>query len=161
MNNCIFRHASPEDADSVFSLYRSLTGTPYCAWDETYPAREHVTDDLAAQALYALYDGPELVAAATIRRCEEHDAFPCWSPMKNPCDLMRIGVARNRQGHGLGRLMLNHLIAEAGKNGYDGMRILVAKTNLPAVTLYRNAGAEYRGDVFSYNIDWFCYEIIF
>ncbi len=161
MNELIFRPAIPEDAAPVFSLYRSLVGTPYCAWDDSYPAEEHVSDDIAAQALYCLCDGTAPVAAAAIRLCEEHNSFPLWSAMKNPCDLMRIGVARNRQGHGVGRFFLAKLLDEAKRTGYDGMRILVAKSNLPAVSLYRRIGARYRGDAFSYNIDWFCYEIVF
>lgn len=40
------------------------------------------------------------------------------------------------------------LLEEAKRTGYDGMRILVAKTNLPAVSLYRRTGARYCGDVF-------------
>lgn len=161
MNELVFRPATPEDAAPVFSLYRSLVGTPYCAWDETYPSNAHVSEDIAAKALYCLHDGTELAAAATIRLCEEHNAFPCWSAMKNPCDLMRIGVSRNRQGRGTGRFFLMKLLEEAKRTGYDGMRILVAKTNLPAVSLYRRIGARYCGDVFSYNIDWFCYELKF
>ncbi len=161
MNSILFRHASADDADKVYSLYKSLVGTTYCAWDDTYPARENVTDDIAAQALYVMFDGTELVAAGTIRLCEEHNEFSCWSPMKNPCDLLRIGVSKKYQGRGVGRLMMEHLLKEAKLVAYDGMRILVAKTNLPAVKLYKNLGAEYKGDVFSYNIDWFCYELLF
>ena len=69
-----------------------LNRTPSCAWAATYPAPEHVPDDITAGALYTLRRGAELIAAGTIRRCPEHDEIPCWTPMRNPCDLMRIGV---------------------------------------------------------------------
>lgn len=160
MDDLIFRPARPEDADAVYSLYRSLAGTPYCAWDETYPGREHIADDLAAEALCCLCEGADVVAAAAIRRWKEHDAYSFWSDgMKHPCDLMRFGVARRLQGQGIGRRFLRCLTKEAGRKGYDGMRILAAETNLPALALYRKAGAEKRGEVFSYGIHWECLEL--
>ena len=159
MNDFTFQRAVPEDADAVFALYQSLVGTPFCAWDATYPALEHVHDDIAAGALCTLRSGAELIAAGTIRRCPEHDEIPCWTPMRNPCDLMRIGVALPRQGHGTGHLFLTLLLAESARRGYDYMRILVAETNLPAIALYRRIGADFRGEAFSYGIHWLCAQV--
>ena len=110
MNDFAFQRAVPEDADAVFALYQSLVGTPFCAWDATYPAPEHVHDDIAAGALYT-------------------------------------------------RLFLTHLLVEAARRDYDCMRILVAKTNLPAISLYRRIGADFRGEAFSYGIHWFCAQV--
>lgn len=156
-----FRHAVREDADTIFALYRSLAGTPYCAWDENYPARSNLDEDLAANAIYCLCDGPKIIAVATAMHCPEHDVLP-WGPaVRKPCDLMRIGVARGMQGHGIGALLLQKMIRASRDAGYDSMRILVSRKNLPAVKLYRGAGALYRGETFAYGIDWFCYEIVY
>ncbi len=156
-----FRHAVREDADTIFALYKSLVGTPFCAWDESYPARSNLEDDLAARSIYCLCEGEKLVAVATAMHCPEHDVLP-WSPaIQKPCDLMRIGVARDHQGRGIGAFLLRKMIDASRDAGYDGMRILVCQTNLPAVKLYRNFGARYRGETTAYGINWFCYEIVY
>ena len=161
MNDFAFQRAVPEDADAVFALYQSLVGTPFCAWDATYPAPEHVHDDIAAGALYTLRRGAELIAAGTIRRCPEHDEIPCWTPMRNPCDLMRICILPEKQSCGLGSLLLHKLLEAAVRSGYDGMRILVSRTNPPALRLYEKAGAVFCGETRMYEIDWRCCEIVF
>ena len=156
-----FRHAVREDADTIFALYRSLVGTPYCAWDENYPARSNLEEDLAANSIYCLCDGTKIIAVATAMHCPEHDAFS-WGPaVRRPCDLMRIGVSREVQGQGIGALLLQKMIQASRDAGYDSMRILVSQKNLPALKLYRNAGAVYRGETNAYGIDWFRYEIIY
>ncbi|OQA85629.1 MAG: Acetyltransferase (GNAT) family protein [Lentisphaerae bacterium ADurb.Bin242] len=156
-----FRHAVREDADTIFALYRSLAGTPYCAWDENYPTRSNLEEDLAARSIYCLCEGRKIIAVATAMHCPEHDVFPWSSAIRNPCELMRVGVARDRQGCGVGALLLGKMVEASRDAGYDGMRILVSRKNLPAVKLYRNAGAQYRGETTAYGIDWFCYEIVY
>lgn len=156
-----FRHAVREDADVIFALYRSLVGTPFCAWDETYPARSNLEEDLKARSIYCLCEDKKIFAVATAMHCPEHDVLPWSTAMKNPCDLMRIGVARDHQGHGIGAYLLQKTVEASHDAGYDGMRILVCQTNLPAVKLYRNFGARYRGETVAYGLQWFCYEIVY
>lgn len=161
MTAYLFRPAEEQDAETIHTLYRSLAGTPFCAWDDSYPGREQIADDLAAHALYCLCDSSDLIAAAAIRHWEEHDAYAFWSPeMKRPCDLLRLGVSRSLQGRGIGRCFLTCLRDEASRKGFDGMRILVAETNHPARALYRKIGAEVRGNAVSYGIRWECLEWI-
>lgn len=155
-----FRSALPGDANAIFAIYRSWIGSPYCTWSDEYPTRDLVDTDLADNALYCLDDGRNILAVATVRYWAEHDTVAPWHS-RNPIDLMRIAVARNHQNRGLARLLLEHLTNLTRSTGHDGMRILVAKKNLPAVRLYQNAGAIRRGEVFLYGTDWFCDEIVY
>ncbi len=156
MNPLIFQKAAEKDADRIFTLYQSLVGTPYCAWDKDYPNLEIIQEDIALGGLYMLSRESELIAAGAVRHLPEHDKLSCWPPMKNPCDLLRIGVAQSYQGQGIGRFFLKALLSEAERKHFDCMRILVAKTNLPAIALYRRMGIVFYGETFSYGIDWFC-----
>lgn len=152
-----FRCAVEADIPEVFALYRSLVGSPYCAWTAEYPGLQQVCADVACGALYVMQGPAGLVAAGAIAHLDEHDPLQAWSG-KHPCDLLRFGVARRYQGQGLGRDFLDRLCCAAAAKQYDTLRILVSAINLPAVTLYRKTNARYRGDAQSYGIQWHCFE---
>jgi len=152
-----FRPLRPEEATAVFALYRSMIGLPRCPWDNEYPSRKNVDEDLADHAIYCLQDGENIIAAATVKHCTEHDALVPWKS-QNPCDLMRICVAREYQGCGIGARFLAEIFNASTGNGFDAVRILVYGDNLPAVRLYRSAGAIFRGTAFAHNTHWECYE---
>mgnify|MGYP000900939351 CR=1 FL=1 len=43
----VFEHVKASEAEEVLSLYRSLVGTPFCAWTADYPARVAVDESFA------------------------------------------------------------------------------------------------------------------
>lgn len=49
-----FERVKREEADTVLKLYRSLLGTPYCAWTEEYPSEKEVEFDLSRDALFCI-----------------------------------------------------------------------------------------------------------
>ncbi len=156
----IFQLAKPEELEEIYAFLHRLAGTPFCAWTDDYPAKEHTADDLANGVLYTLRDGDgRLISAATIRYWAEHDSFAPWQS-KNPCDLMRIGVGQAYQGQGVAGRMMEYLCHAAAEKGFDGIRILVCRDNLPAIRVYERAGAVHRGENFSYGTHWLCREIL-
>ncbi len=155
-----FRPAQPADAEAIYAIYESWFGAEFCTWNREYPTRENIADDLALGVIYCLCDESGIVAVGTVRPWPEHDRLAAWHSAK-PCDLMRIAVRRNVHSRGLGKLLLENLIAVSREKGFTGMRILVAKKNLPAIKLYKAFGAIYRGDTWCYDTDWFCYEILY
>ena len=46
MNEGTIELATKEDAAAIYALYRSLLREPYSTWDEDYPSREIVDEDL-------------------------------------------------------------------------------------------------------------------
>lgn len=54
--------------------------------------------------------------------------------------LLNFGVARDAQGRGLGRRLLEHLTASARCNAMNVFFLEVRPSNLPALALYRSAG---------------------
>ncbi len=158
----IFSLAGTTETEEIFAFLHALAGSPYCAWTEDYPAKEHTADDIANGGLYTLRD-PEhkLAAAATIRYWAEHDTLGIPWQSGKPCDLMRIGVACAYHGQGIAGMMMKHLCRTAAEKGFDGMRILVSRDNLPAIRVYEKAGAVHRGEAFTYGTHWLCREILF
>jgi|GEM_PF-973101 len=151
--------ATHDDIPEIVSLYRSLIGTPGCTWGEDYPNKETAEHDINNGWLYALKKQDRIVTVVSIGDFGELSDLK-WKP-KNPCELARIGVRPELQKQGIGTLLLQHCFEIAKNKGFDGIRILVAKTNTAALALYEKNGFERCGEVFRFGIDFYCYQITF
>jgi ribosomal protein S18 acetylase RimI-like enzyme len=154
-----FSLASREDIPAIVSLYHSLVGTPGCTWDDEYPSLETAELDLTRQTLYVLKNGSLVVAVASVGAFDELGDLS-WKS-QNPCELARIGVLPNLQNQGVGTIILSHIMEVAKAKGFDGIRMLVSKTNYPALALYEKNGFVRCGEVYRFGIDFYCYEIQF
>jgi GNAT superfamily N-acetyltransferase len=151
-----FALAGPADGPEVMALYHSLLGTPGCAWSENYPDIETVESDIADNSLYVLKDNGKIISAAAVGAFDAPDGIACR--LKNPRELSRLGVAFERQGRGVGGVMLRHIIQAVRDLGYDGVCLLVSKAHPAALALYQKHGFTRRGEVFAYGVDFYYYE---
>lgn len=159
-----FGLASSKDEDEILHLYHGLIGTPGCTWHLEYPSMDEIRSDMAKASLYCLRDGEGRIAAVAAAGEDdelEHDGIPWDVRMKHPCDLARIGVPSSHQRKGLGTWILACLIQDVQKRGFDGIRMLVSKTNPAALKLYDKMGFTCCGEIYKYGIDFFCYEMVF
>ena len=154
-----FVRAAREDIPEITGIYRSLIGTPGCTWDEYYPNGETAGNDIDNGWLYTLKEQEKIMAVATIGDLGELGDLK-WKP-KNPCELARIGVCPEMHNRGVGTLMLQYCFETAKNQGYDGIRILVAKINSAALALYEKNGFERCGEANRFDIDFYCYQKIF
>ena len=139
MNNYIFSLAERNDVDEILDFYHSLVGTPGCTWNLDYPNRENVESDIHNDSLYMLRDKDNiLISVAAAGMSDELEELR-WN-MKNPCDLARIGVLSTRQNQGIGTIMLCNVINAVKKRGFDGIRMLVSKSNPSALAMYDKNG---------------------
>ena len=160
MNEGTIELASPQDADAIWALYRSLLGSPYGTWDEDYPTREIVEEDLANNdvLLLRLPEGG-IGAAIVVEKSEEFEADVPWYPdVTRWCALGRLGVAHGLQGRGIARRMLTEAMARAKAEGYKAVRFLVGAHNVPALRSYATLGFEVCGHTRMWDEDWLCYE---
>ena len=103
MNEGTIELASPQDVDAIWALYRSLLREPYGTWDEDYPSREIVEEDLANNDVLVLRL-PEggIGVAIVVEKSEEFEADVPWYPdVTRWCALGRLGVAHGLQGRGI------------------------------------------------------------
>lgn len=159
MEQYAFSLASHDDIPEIVDIYRSLVGTPGCTWDLEYPSRESAEWDFENKSLYVLKQNGKIVAAASAGDFNELGHLP-WTP-EHPCELARIGVMPSMQGRGVGTAILQSVMKAMREKGFDGIRMLVSKTNPAALALYEKNGFSRCGEVFMYDIDFFCYEIKF
>jgi GNAT superfamily N-acetyltransferase len=157
--NYKFQLASYDDIYEIVGIYHSLIGTPGCTWNLDYPGKETAEDDIANGRLYTLKKNDIIVAVASAGDIDELGDLR-WKP-KKPCELARIGVRPAYQNQGIGTIMLKNIIGTAGEKGYDGIRMLVSKTNTAALALYDKNGFKRCGEVFRFDIDFYCYQMTF
>ncbi|MEM7681939.1 MAG: GNAT family N-acetyltransferase [Planctomycetota bacterium] len=79
---------------------------------------------------FAVYDRDEPVAVLLINQSHQSTGF----------ELVYLGVADTARGKGLGRALLEHGLAESGRQGAGSMVLAVDERNDPAVRLYRSMG---------------------
>ncbi len=142
MNNTFqFRQATPEEADSILALYRSVIGSEFCAWDETYPGMDWIRRDLEGNGLYVLTDGTRLLGTLSVVPEKELDAFPCWQCRDGTQrELARVAVSGAARGLGLGAKMVREISGILAAQGCHALHLAVAKGHLPAFKTYRKAG---------------------
>ena len=157
--NISYTRATRADIPEVIGVYQSLVGAPGCTWDDYYPNIETAEFDIDKNWLYVLKKHDKIIAVASIGDFDELGDLK-WKP-KNPCELARIGVRPEYQKQGVGTLMLHFCFETAKNQGYDGIRILVAKINAAALALYEKNGFERCGEVVKYDIDFYCYQKTF
>jgi len=148
--------ATHDDIPEIVNIYSGLIGTPGCTWSEDYPNKDTAEDDISNGWLYILKKHDRIAAVASLGDFGELSDLE-WKP-KNPCELARIGVRPELHNQGVGTLMLLHCFEIAKSQGFDGIRILVAKTNAAALALYEKNGFERCGEVNRYDIDFYCYQ---
>lgn len=124
-----------------------------------YPSKESAKADIEGESLYVLKKNGEIIAVASAGGFDELGHLQ-WTPEK-PCELARIGVVPRLQSKGIGTLILQNVIHATRKKGFDGIQMLVSKTNPAALALYEKNGFERCGETFMYGTDFYCYQIKF
>ena len=140
-----FRLAEKSDLENVFSLYRSLVGTPFCTWDENYPDWIEINEDFAHQNLYIMEADGALLGAISVVPQNELDDLPFWT-CSQAKEIARVAVAPGQQGKGIGKKMVEAIIASFTASCVPAIHLLVAVGNLPAQKLYRNCGFSFLGE---------------
>ena len=159
MENYTFQLATHNEIPEIVDIYHSLIGAPGCNWDRDYPGKETAEDDIKNNWLYTLKKNETIVAVVSIGDFNELGDLS-WSS-NNLCELARIGVSPAFQNQGIGKTILHHAINKIKELGYDGIRMLVCKTNSIALALYEKNNFEQCGDVFRFNDDYYCYQMVF
>ena len=157
----VFEHVKESEADKVLSLYRSLVGTPFCAWTADYPARSDVEFDLSRNALFCLRDkeSGEMAGVISIDQDPKVEGLNCWTPELQPGrELSRLGVREAYQNQGIAREMLKHGMDVLRNRGYLSVHFLVNKYNTKAIRSYNALDFQIVGECNLYDQPYLCYE---
>ena len=146
-----YRPGTPEDLDNVCSLLTDAVAEMekhgIFQWDEIYPARSDIEDDIRKDDLYVVEDKNGLIAFYVIsRECDGQYANGSWKFDEDKAYILhRFCVAPKEQNKGLGREILLHIEKQIKDMGYESIRLDVFTKNPFAQNLYRHNGYESRG----------------
>ena len=154
-----FQSAQEDEIELIYQLYRRCADTSRGSWDDEYPTLEFVKQDYAQQGLMTLKnERNEIIAAGAITATEELKDLPRSTKLHQPLELSRLGVDPKHQGQGYGKLLLHNLIEEVRRRHADGIQLLAASANIPALSLYHHTGFEEKGSFLMYGIDFILLE---
>ena len=157
----VFEHVKESEADKVLSLYRSLVGTPFCAWTADYPARSDVEFDLSRNALFCLRDKEtgEMAGVISIDQDPKVESLTCFGHRNySRAGAVQTGVREAYQNQGIARRLMTGAMEELRRQGFKSVHILVAKENKKALASYKVFEYETVGACFLHEHDYWCYE---
>ena len=148
-----FRPATIDDLDALVALYGAATQDMLRQgidqWDEYYPDREILTEDVeSGDMTLGLLDGEPACAWVVNREYEPEYVSGAWEHTGGEfCVLHRLCVNPEQQGRGLARQAMARMEKNALDKGFDSVRLDVFSQNLHAQRLYERLGYKRTGEV--------------
>ena len=148
-----FRRAGTDDLDALVALYgaaaQDMREKGIDQWDEYYPDREILTEDVeSGDMTLGLLDGHLACAYVVNREYDPEYELGAWDFAQGDfCVLHRLCVNPRMQGQGLARQAMARMEAEARTKGFDSVRLDVFSQNLHAQRLYERLGYKRTGEV--------------
>ena len=157
-----FRLASINEVDYINNMFNTakakgrIDGTS--DWDEDYPNREIIEEDIKNQDLYILEDQGKMIASISIVEKEPEEINDLGWERVRSCFLVRLCVAPEYQGKGIGEQMMKSISIIAQEKGYKATHHLAAEVNKSANRLYKRMGYKNLGLIHAYDTDFIAYE---
>ena len=148
-----FRTATIDDLDALVALYGAATQDMLRQgidqWDEYYPDREILTEDVeSGDMTLGLLDGEPACAWVVNREYEPEYVSGAWEHTGGDfCVLHRLCVNPELQGRGLAQQAMARMEKNARDQGFDSVRLDVFSQNLHAQRLYERLGYRRTGEV--------------
>lgn len=147
------RKAVPEELDGIFEIFvratEHMNAIEIHQWDEVYPNRETLRDDIERLQLYVAAEGDAL-RGAFVLNCECHEEYDKgdWADTtRNFLVLHRLCVDPLAQSKGIATEIMKHIEIIAKDSGTASIRLDAFPQNPYAVRLYEKLGYRKAGTV--------------
>lgn len=148
------RKAQQEDIGEIMELIAKCVQAMQAGgsdqWDEDYPNREIIGQDIEGGTLYAYIEN-ESVAGIIVLDEQPHELYGeiKWSQEQGRHLIMhRLAVHPEVQGKGIARKLIAFSEEYARSQGYSSIRMDTYSKNTRVLALYPSLGYERRGEVF-------------
>ncbi len=135
-------------------------------WDEEYPDRGNIENDLKTKTLFAYRDGTEIRGIVVLNEAQDDEyAEINWLTDSSSRNLVvhRLAVDPVFQGQGIAQKLMDHAEKYAGEQNYDSIRLDTFSQNHRNQRFYANRGYKNLGSVYlKYKKEhpYICYEIL-
>lgn len=136
----LFRTATQNDAEAIYSLYRSVIGQKFCTWNDIYPGLNEINHDIETCNTFLLIKDEIIIGAASIVPENELDELSCWNVKQNAKEIARVVIAPLYQGQGYAKILAANIIAELKSRKCSAVHLSVAAVNIPAYKTYQGLG---------------------
>lgn len=163
-------HGELHEVDTIIALTKAcgkhMRDNGIDQWDEHYPDRESILNDLNTKTLFTLRDGSEVLGIVVLNESQDEEyAEINWSTSEADRNLVvhRLAVHPEHQGKGLARKLMDFAESFAKEEGYDAIRLDTFSQNPRNQRFYLNRGYTDLGPVFlKYKKDYpyLCYELL-
>lgn len=149
-----FSDAGEGELETVFAIYREaireMGRRGIEQWDEIYPDREVLAEDIRKGQLVTGRAGGEIVLAYALNReCDEGYADGKWTFPESSCLILhRLCLSPSVWGRGIGGMALAHIEEEVRRRGMRSIRLDAFSENPAALRMYEKRGRQNRGDLF-------------
>ncbi len=155
---------SADHLDEVMEIYRAATRKMdemnILQWDEDYPSREIIEEDIQKETMYGYFEGDELCAVGVLneKQSEEYKEVAWKFPDDQPLVLHRLVVSPKHQNKGISKQMIRFAEEYAEKHRYKTIRFDAFMENPVSTGVYRRAGYTVSGTVTFRKGEFYCFE---
>ena len=135
-------------------------------WDENYPDRESLLNDLNSETLFAYREDGVVMGIVVLNESQDEEyAEIDWSTSDTDRNIVvhRLAVQPDQQGKGIARKIMDFAEEHARNQNYDAIRLDTFSQNPRNQKFYTNRGYTDLGPVYlKYKKDhpYYCYELI-
>lgn len=140
------------DKEEIQNLYKSLIGQKGCTWNEEYPSKKNIENDILNKELICLKNNNEIIAVATLTK--EVEIEKEINKNGSLCLLTRVAVKKKYQGKGYSKILLQYIIEIAKNKKFNYIYLLVNKENIIAKKLYKKFNFKFNKNIKLYEIEW-------
>lgn len=150
MQTIKIRSAVTDDLSSLIIITKKciehLNEQGIYQWDDIYPSRKDLNNDILKQTLYTLTSGEKVLGCICINQVE----YPGYENANwNGARFLvihKLIVNPQNENQGLGKLAMRHAEQVARSQNMDSVRLDCFKENLRANTFYQKLGYIIRGE---------------
>lgn len=163
-------HGELREIDEIIALTKAcglhMRKNGIDQWDENYPDRASIENDLTTKTLFAYREGKEILGIVVLNQNQDEEYTEInWSTADSDRNIVvhRLAVHPNHQGKGIARKIMDFAEQFAKDMEYDAIRLDTFSQNPRNQKFYTNRGYTDLGPVYlKYKKDhpYYCYELL-
>ena len=138
------------DIEEIIKILKEVikTNNKYTKWNEDYPTKEIIMEDINSKCLYVMIKESHIVGVVTLNeKCDINYDKVQWSHKKKALVIHRLFISTKESGKGYGKELIKNIIKIAEEKNYRQIRLDTHEDNIVAQGLYEKCGFKAMGKI--------------